>query len=326
MTKKYPPGSIGSRMIDSMPVCSVSAKISDVLKLLNDDIDKIETINYIYITDSRNQLAGVLSIKDVFRRSPGTPVKKVMIKNLVKARAYADSEQVAIAALKHNLKSIPVVDKNNKLIGIVPSDAISDILHTENVENFLKVAGIHSPLQKIIKGSPLYLFRARIPWLILGLFGGVLGATIIKFFEGPLQTNFILASFIPLMLYMAGAVGNQTETLLVRSIVLDNKIRFGNYLFRELKTTLPIALVLSGLLFLISLLLFQTPLSIGIILATSLFVAIFSAVFVGVLMPNMLVKLKKDPAIGSGPFATIIRDILSLLIYFGVSTILLSIL
>lgn len=325
MIKKYPIDSVGSKMTNNIPICGANSSIADVSKMLFKDIDNLETINYIYVTDTKGKLVGVLSVKDIFRKSAKLLVKKIMTKDLVKIRAFVDQEKVAVLALKHNLKSIPVVDKEGKLIGIVPSDVILDILHIENVEHFLIMAGIHSPLQKIIKGSPLYLFKIRIPWLILGLFGGVFGATIIRFFEGSLQTHFILASFIPLMLYMAGAVGNQTETLLVRNIALESGPKFGTYLLRELKTAFLIAVILSALLFPISFFLFNAPYFIGMILSLSLFVAIFAAVLVGVSMPYILIKLGKDPAIGSSPFATIIRDILSLIIYFSVSSILLSI-
>lgn len=324
MTKKYPPDSVGGKMISNIPICGATSSIADVSKMLFEDIDNLETINYIYVTDSKGKLVGVFSIKDVFRKPAKLLVKNIMVKDFIKIRAFVDQEKVVILALRNNLKSIPVVDKEDKLIGIVPSDVILDILHVENVEHFLVMAGIHSPLQKIIKGSPLYLFKARIPWLILGLFGGVLGAIIIRFFEGSLQAHFILASFIPLMLYMAGAVGSQTETLLIRNIALESGPSFGTYLFRELKTAFLIAVILSALLFPIAFFLFKSPYFIGMILSISLFVAIFAAVIVGVAMPYILTKMKKDPAIGSSPFATIIRDILSLIIYFSVSSILLS--
>jgi len=324
MIKKYPAESVGRNMVRQVPLCHQDDRILDVKRILFDTMDNLETINYIYVVDINNKLIGVFSIKEIFRRSENTLVKEVMSRDVIKIRPYADQEKVVILALKNNLKAIPVVSKRDEFLGVVPSDIILDILHLENVEDFLKMAGINSPLQKILKGSYFYLFKVRIPWLVLGLFGGIFGAIIIGFFESPLKEHFILASFIPLMLYMAGAVGNQTEALFIRNMVLNNNINIGKYLFREMRISVLIALVLASSLFAISMLLFNAPYFIALILASSLFVAIFTAVLVGVFMPYILKKLGKDPAVSSGPFATILRDILSLVIYFTISTILLS--
>lgn len=322
--RKYPIESVGRKIVKLVPLCYQGDRILDVKKMLFDTMDDLETINYIYVVDVNNRLLGVFSIKEIFRRPESTLVKEIMDRDIIKIRPYADQEKVVILALKNNLKAIPVVSKRNEFLGVVPSDIILDILHLENVEDFLKMTGINSPLQKILKGSYFYLFKIRIPWLVLGLFGGILGAIIIGFFEGPLKEHFILASFIPLMLYMAGAVGNQTEALLIRNMVLDGRISLVKYLFREMRISLLIALVLASSLFGISIFLFNAPYLIAAILASSLFVAIFTAVLVGVFMPYALRKLGKDPAVSSGPFATILRDILSLVIYFTISMILLS--
>ena len=321
--KKFPNESAGRKMIEQVPLCYLDNTILDVRKMLLKEMKNLETINYIYVVNKNRKLVGVFSIKEIFRSPEKTLIKEITEKEVVKVRPYADQEKVAILALENNLKSIPVVDKNSKLLGVVPSDIILDILHSENVEDFLKMAGINSPLQKILKGSAFYLFKVRIPWLILGLLGGIVGATIIAFFEGPLKENFILASFIPLILYMSGAVGNQTEILLIRNMAIDNKISVWKYFFRELWTSLFIALILASLLFLISLFFFNAPYYISIILSSSLFIGIFVSVLIGVFMPYILKGFGKDPAIGSGPFSTITRDVLSLIIYFTIANYLL---
>ena len=136
MTKKYPPDSVGSKMISDVPICNTTNSIADVSKMLFSKINNFETINYIYVTDTKNKIVGVLSIKDIFRGSAKLLVKELMIKDIFKIKAFVDQEKVAILALKHNLKSIPVVNKDNKLIGVVPSDVILDILHMENIPFF----------------------------------------------------------------------------------------------------------------------------------------------------------------------------------------------
>lgn len=321
--KKFPNESAGRKMIKAVPTAYSEQRILDVKNMLFDKMKELETINYIYVINKKEELIGVFSVKEIFRSPEQTKVREIMEQNVIKVRPYTDQEKIAISALKNNLKSIPVVDKNNKFLGVVPSDIILDVLYSENVEDFLKLAGINSPLQKISKGSSLYLFKIRIPWLVLGLLGGILGATLIIFFEAPLKENFILAGFIPLILYMSGAVGNQTEILLIRNMALDTKIDIYKYFFREIKVSFLISLILTFLLFSISMIFFSAPYDIAIILGSSLFISIFVAVSVGVFMPYIFSKFGKDPAVGSGPFSTISRDILSLVIYFLIATFLL---
>jgi len=321
--KKFPNESAGRKMIKAVPIAYSDQRILDIKNMLFEKMKELETINYIYVINKKEELIGVFSVKEIFRNPEQTKVREIVEQNIIKVRPYADQEKIVILALKNNLKSIPVVDKNNKFLGVVPSDIILDVLYSENVEDFLKMAGINSPLQKILKGSPLYLFKIRIPWLVLGLLGGILGATLITFFETPLRENFILASFIPLILYMSGAVGNQTEILLIRNMALDTKVSISKYFFREIKVSFLISLVLTSFLFLISIIFFSAPYNIAIILSSSLFISIFVSASVGVFMPYILSKIGKDPAVGSGPFSTISRDILSLVIYFLIATFLL---
>jgi len=311
-------------MIKAVPLTCPEKRILDVRKMLFEKMEELETINYIYVIDKQEKLIGVFSIKEIFRRSGEVKVKEVMRKEVVKVRPYTDQERVAILALRNNLKSIPVVDREDKFLGAVPSDIILNILHSENIEDFLRSTGIHSPFKKILKGSPLFLAKIRIPWLILGLFGGIFAAQIIDFFETPLKAHFILAAFIPLILYIASAVGAQTETLFIRNLVLDSRLEIKKYLLREIKTAFLMALVLGGLLFLISIFWFNSPYFIGIILGVSLFFTVLAAILIGIFVPWFLQRLKKDPAVGTGPFATIFRDVLSLVIYFLIAFFLLK--
>jgi len=322
--KKLPIESAGRKMIEAVPLCYQEERILDVKKMLFKKIKEIETINYIYVIDKERKLLGVFSIKEIFRKPEGTKVKEIMDRKIIKVRPRTDQERVAILALRNNLKSIPVVDREDKFLGVIPSDTILDILHSENVEDFLKAAGIRSPLKKTLTGSPLFLTKARIPWVILGLFGGILAAKITDFFETPLKAHFILAAFIPLIIYIADAVGTQTETLFIRSLVLDSRLEVKKYLLREIKTAFLMALILGGLLFLLSIFLFNAPYFIGIILGVSLFITVIVSILIAILIPWLLQKFKKDPALGAGPFATIITDVTSLIIYFSIASLMLK--
>jgi len=312
-------------MITNVPTARPEERILDVRKKLFEKAKDFETLNYIYIIDREEKLTGILSLKDVFQRPEETRLEGIMVKDIIKVRPHTDQEKVAILALKHNLKSIPVVDKDNRFLGTVPSDVILEILHTENVEDILRFAGVsryNNFSDRVFQASPKILTKLRLPWLVLGLLGGLLAAQIVQFFEGSLQTNFVLAAFIPLIVYMADAVGTQTETLFIRSLVYRPDVK--KYFLKEIEVSLSIALILGISLTLISYFWFKLP-YIGIILGVSLFFTIVTAFLLGLLVPYFLNKLKQDPATASGPIGTIIRDILSLIIYFSITSLMLRI-
>lgn len=323
---KYPPESAGRRMIENVPLVFSEEKISDVKKVLFTKTEEFETLNYIYVVDKDKKLIGVFSFKEALQKPEETKVKDLMIKEVVKAHPYTDQEKIAILALKHNLKAIPVVDKDNKFLGVVTSDAILDILYSEHVEDILRSAGVHDGVyfpSRIMKVPVGILAKTRIPWLIFGLFGGILAAQIANFFETPLKAHFALIAFIPLIVYIADAVGTQTQTLITRNLALDLEFSFKKYLFKEIKVSLFIALILGIILSVTSFLWYRLP-YLGLILGVSLFLTVIVAIFIGTLFPYLLQKFKQDPAIGSGPFATIITDVCSLIIYFLVASLLLK--
>ncbi len=322
---KYPLKSAGRSMIANVPKVLPEEKILDVREKLFNQAKDFETLNYIYVTDKEDILVGVFSLKDIFRQAEDTVVEDIMVKKIIKARPEIEQEKIAFLALEHNLKAIPIVDGKNLFLGVVPSDIILKILHSENIEDVLKFAGIAKYNEgfagKIFQASPKVLTKLRLPWLVLGLFGGLFAAQVVHFFESTLRDQFILTAFIPLIVYMADAVGTQTETLFVRSLVYQ--LDFRKYFLKEIKVSLIIAFVLGILLGLISYLMFSL-LNIGIILGASLFFTIVSSFILGIIVPYLFNKLKKDPAIASGPIGTIIRDVLSLIIYFSIATFLLN--
>lgn len=319
------PESAGRKMIENVPLVLPQETISDVRQMLFEKIKEFETINYIYVIKQDRKLVGVFSIKEIFQESKETKVRDIMEKKIIKVRPHIDQERVALLALRHNLKAIPVVDKENKFLGVVPSDVILEILHTEDIEDILHFAGVFkhdTSAVKILQAPVRTLTRIRLPWLILGLFGGVLAARIVTFFETSLKDHFILAAFIPLILYMSHAVGVQSQILFIRNLALA-EFSQKNYFFKELKISVLIAFSLAVLLFFISLL-FSDQLYISFILSLSLFLAIMGAILSAILIPWTLQKLKKDPALGSGPFCAIASDITSLVIYFLTTFLLLK--
>ncbi len=324
--KRYPPESAGKKMVSNVPTCNSKNTVSEVKNMIFKKASDLETFNYVYVID-KGKLVGVFSIQEVFRRTDKTIVETFMKINVISVKPYSDQEKVAILAIKHNLKAIPVADKSRDFLGVVPSDTILDILHNEHVEDMLLSVGVHEPdgfSAKIEKASPKELVKMRLPWLIIGLFGGMLAAIITALFEEPLSEHFILATFIPLILYMAGAVSAQTQTLYVRSLAM-NHISQKDYFIKEIKVGLLMGTILSLLMLFASFLMFDTFIT-GLILAVSLFITIGFTIFITIVIVWGLFTKGKDPALGSGPFGTIVSDISALIIYFFVATALLNLL
>jgi magnesium transporter len=309
-----------------VPIVSPDAIIADVEALLTKRTKDFETINYVYVVDADQSLKGVLSVKEVFRAPKSKPVRELMVTKLVTVRPTTHRERAALKAIKHSLKAIPIVDKNEHFIGVVSSDAMLDILHTEPIEDALHFVGVdsnHDPIKLLATASAWVHIKKRIPWLAVGLVGGLIAASVIGTFEGLVKEYLVLAAFIPAIMYMADAVGGQTQTIFIRSLAFDHALGIRAYLLRELRVGVSIGLFFSAAIAAVSFIIWQ-HVGLALTFGISLFLTIQIAVLVAMALPWLLIKLKQDPAIGTGPFATILRDLTSLLIYFGVAHILLS--
>lgn len=322
---KYPPHSGGRLAISAVPVVTPEQKISEVIKWLEAGIHKFESINYIYVVDSGGKLIGTLSIKDTLRQAVDTLVSAVMKKELIVAYPHTHQERIALLALKNNLKAIPVVDQQGIFLGVVPSDTILSVLYTESQEDAMHLAGVPSiTARETVIDLPLKsLVLHRLSWLLLGLLGGVIAAEIVGLFEDTLQQNIILAAFIPLMMYMGGAVLAQTQAFFIRDLALNPDLNFGKYFIKQLAVTTIIAISISIAMTLISLIYYK-DLIIFQIIPIALGAVIFSTMVTSLIIPYLFYKFKFDPADGSGPIATVLQDLMGVIIYFLIAGWLLS--
>lgn len=311
-----------------VPVARRDQRLGKVRDEFKEKISGWQTINYVYIIDEFQRLVGVVSIRDVFKKKENLKVSQVMVRDLVKVFPSQDQEEVAYLALRNNIKSVPVVAKDNTFLGVIPSDKILFILYQELGEDILMHAGIVEEDKKLmlpIDARIKTLIRARIPWLTLGLLGGILAAGVVGSFEIALKSHLALVAFIPVMVYMADAVGAQTQTLFIRSLALDGRLAIKKYFLKEMKVGFIIAFI-SGLFLALVTFFWKGDPILGLIVGLSLLIACFVAVLIAVVIPLFLRRLKFDPAVGSGPFSTILRDILSLIIYFKIANLLLHLL
>lgn len=250
-----------------------------------------------------------------------------MAKDLIYAYAASDREEIAYLALKNNIKSVPIVDKDNKFIGVVLNDDILKIAYKELQEDISRFIGLEAEIGNEnlddIRSMSIYAsLKNRLPWLIVGILGGILAAQVIGIFEQTLSNNIILAAFIPLVVYIASAIGTQAGFFIVRDLAINKTINFFAYTFKQFKVIFAMGLIISFLIFGFSFVFYQ-ELYLALVLSLSVFLTVLSAIVTGIFIPYAFSRLKFDPANASGPIATIIQDLLSVLIYLLIAQALL---
>ncbi len=307
-------------MIDSVPTVLPEATIADIERLLINRSTEFETISYIYVLDKQKKLIGILSIKDVFRSDKAKKAGQFKIGKLVSASLASRPQDIALMALKHNLKSIPIVDRQGVFLGVVSHHQILKIIDSHAIEKILRLGGLVrvSGYDQILKIPIWVSLKHRLPWLTLGLLGGLLTAGIVNRFEQIISRNIILAAFIPLVVYMADAVGTQMEAFIIRDLAIEPKLRLPHYLLRQMTIVSILGLSLSLALYGISWLIYDRP-EISFVIALAMFLAIVSSILSGLIVPFLFNKLKFDPANASGPIATIIQDVLSIVVYLAIA-------
>ncbi len=277
------------------------------------------------ITDPEGRLEGVVRPATLLSMPGDAPVGSAAIRRLPRVLPHTDQERVASVALHHRLPAVPVVDAAGRLQGVVNGWAVMDILRREHVEDLHRLAGITregEQAREALESPPLRRARHRLPWLLVGLLGSAFATFVMSRFEQALAQLPAIAFFIPGLVYMADAIGTQTEAVAVRGLSLSHA-GLAQLLGSETRTGLLIGGVLALLVFPLVWLAFgQWRLACAVAVALTAASAVATAI--GLLLPWLLGRLGTDPAYGSGPLATIIQDVLSLLIYFaGVSAIVL---
>ncbi len=286
--------------------------------------EEVEKVYTIYVVDKSEHLVGVLSLKSLLFSSPKTLIKDLyQEENIISVPTSMPSEEVARIMDKYDLVSIPVVDLQKKLVGRITIDDIVDVIREEAEKDFQMASGIS---ENVEAGASIWrLSRARLPWLFIGMFGGILGAQVIGNFELEIGQIPALAFFIPLVAAMGGNVGVQSSAVVVQSLA-NGTNQFSSILARVKKEALLgllNAFICSVVIFLITWLL-ETPL-LGLTVSLALFTVIIIAAILGTLIPLVLDKYGVDPAVATGPFITTMNDVVGLFIYFSVGMLIFGI-
>lgn len=322
-----PTETVESKMCTKFPRIKLGNTIEDIEEMLSHYANTYDTIDYIYVVDENNTLQGVISIKKVFSiQDDETKVEDVMQRDLVKVNPSTDQERIVYLALSHGLKALPVVDEKNHLLGIVPYDKILKTFNQEVKKDIFRFGGLFHRVGEeytSISSNATVMIKSRLPWLIVGVFGGTAAASVVTSFEEVLSQFLVLAAFIPVLVYMSDAVGTQSEALIIRSIALDPELSVGGYITREFKIAAMLAVICGSLISVVAFIGWGTYF-LGAVVGFSMFLSIIAAVCISTLLPLLFRKLDYDPAVATGPLATIISDIATLGIYFSIAIVLLD--
>jgi len=317
----YDEDTAGGLMQKEFLKARVDWPVNRCLVELRRQAEDVERVYTIYVVDELNKLVGFLSLKRLLFASPKTKIVDLyQDKNVISVKSSDSSEEVAKVMEKYDLLAVPVVDLQNKLVGRITYDDVVDVIKEEADKDFQLATGLSEKVES--NASVWRISRARLPWLFIGMLGGILGAQVISGFETSIALVPALAFFIPLITAMGGNVGVQSSAIVVQSLAKGNNSldRIGRKLMKEAVVALVNGILLSALIFGIAYM-FENA-TLGFVVSISLFtVIIFAAVF-GTLIPLLLNKYKIDPALATGPFITTLNDVLGLFIYFTVGMLL----
>ncbi|MFY9417353.1 MAG: magnesium transporter [bacterium] len=322
----YPENTAGRLMTNEYVTLKSDWTAEEALRRLRKEAPGAETIYYLYVTDNQEKLVGVVSLRELIVAAADTPIANIMSENVVFVSAEVDQEEAARLIERYDFLALPVVDENQRLVGIVTVDDVIDVLEDEATEDFSRLAAIEGITEVSDLRVPAYqaAFK-RLPWLVLLMFFGFISGNIIARFEKTLEAVAILAIFIPLIADMAGNTGTQSLAVVVRGLAVT-EFRPRDFLWllrREAGVGLIIGTV-NGLLIALLTYLWQGNIWLGFVLGFSLWLTLFVSTMSGAVVPLILNYFKIDPAVASGPFITTINDIIGLTIYFSVATAFIS--
>jgi len=312
------------------PVLNASASLpADVtvrsgLESLRLQAPKKETIYYIYIIDAQRQLKGIISLRDLIVAKPGALLSEIMEPQVISVHHEMDTEAVAEAISKYDFLALPVVDRENRLLGIVTVDDVIDIMEAESTEDFHRISAV-LPFEEQYFQRPLWrLFWSRFCWLAILLFTSLISTSVMEMNADTIKRMVALSFFIPMVIGTCGNAGTQSATMVVRSMALGD-IGLCDF-WRVFRRELLMGMVLGGALGMMALfrvLLQDRNLLLGCIVGTALLATLLTANLAGALIPLALKRLKLDPALTAGPLIATLIDALGITIYFQIAILLL---
>mgnify|MGYP000397144190 CR=1 FL=1 len=293
---------------------------NDADRIRQTGVDK-ETINTCYVTDAQKHLLGIVTLREIILAKTDENIKDLMTENVITFHTLDDQEEVAKQFQKYDFGAMPVVDNENRLVGIITVDDVMDILEEEATEDIEMMAAITPTDQPYMKTSVFDTYKKRIPWLLLLMISASITGKIIQGFETALSTYVILTAFIPMLMDTGGNCGSQASVSVIRALSLD-EVEFKELplvVWKEMKVSILVGATLAIANFAKIMLIDQTSMLVAFVVCMTLFVTVVVAKFVGCTLPILADKIGFDPAVMASPFITTIVDALSLLVYFNVA-------
>ncbi len=324
---RYPEDSAGSIMTVEFVDLKENLTVEQAIqRIRNVGVDS-ETINICYVLDSRRTLLGTVALRYLLLSQPDEIIGDIMHENVISLTTLMDQEEVVRQFKKYDFTSMPVVDNENRLVGIITVDDVVDIMEQEAQEDIEKMAAIVPTDKPYMKMGVWETWKTRIPWLLLLMISATFSGMIISSFENALSVYVILTSFIPMLMGTGGNAGGQASTTIIRGLSL-NELEFRDMpkvMFKEFKVSALCGLTLAAANFVKLMLFDRVGIQVALVVSLTLLAVVVIAKLVGCTLPMLAQKIGFDPAVMASPFITTIVDVISLLVYFEIATWLLPI-
>lgn len=319
---QYADGSAGSVMTSEFVSIKSSLTVAEaVAHIKKTGVDK-ETVYVIYVTDKARRLLGIVELRDLLFAKDGDTVESIMDSAIISASTSDDKEEVANLISKYNLLALPIVDSEQRLVGIVTVDDALDVINDEATEDIEKMAAIVVTDKPYLKTGVFKTWLTRIPWLLVLMISATFTGSIITHYENALGQMVILTAFIPMLMDSGGNAGSQVSVTVIRGLSLG-EIKMGNILrilWKELRVSLLCGVTLGVAAFAKVMLIDRVEIKVALVVSLALFITIIVAKLVGASLPILAKRVKLDPAVMASPIITTIVDAVSLMIYFAIAT------
>lgn len=317
----YPPETAGGLMTPAFVSIAPTLRANQAIAALRKVAESAETVNYVYVTDPEDHLLGVLSLHRLVLTAPETRVSDLMYPRPITVQATADQEEAARVLTENDLLALPVLDEENRILGIITVDDITDVLEREVTEDIERIGGSAPLSEPYLRAKPSLLYRKRIVWLFVLFMAQFLTVSIISRFDALLSSMTVLSFFIPILVGTGGNIGSQTVTTIVRALAIgeigpQHTLRV---FFKEVTTGLMLGATMAALMFLRALMTSGATAEVGLVVAVTIFSIGIWAATVGSILPILLNRFRVDPAVVSAPFISALVDTTGLIIYFSVA-------
>lgn len=323
---KYPADSAGSLMTIEYVELRQSMTVKEAMVHIKEIGLNRETIYTCYVTDKNRTLEGFVSLRTLVTSEENLIIRDIMEDEVIKVNTHDDQETVAIVFRRYGYLALPVVDKENRLTGIITVDDIMDVIEQEATEDFQIMAAMSPSEEEYLDTSVMQLAKNRLPWLLILMISGIFTAKIMGKYEDILSSVVLLSAFIPMLMDTGGNSGSQSSTLIIRGLAIgDIKLSDGwKVLWKEFRISFVVGTVLAIVNFIRLMTFDKAGLAISMTVSITLFITVMLSKVVGGVLPMLAKSLKLDPAIMAGPLITTIVDGLSLAVYFTLATRLLG--